>query len=174
MKEQNPTVNEPPKEIERKFLLRHALTAELLENYPHKEKIVQGFLSTDVDKVIRIRITDGLPYCHQAYLTVKGRSTNGGITRTEIETPISAEVAQQLLDNFCGNLIEKTRYRIKCYGLVWEVDEFHGANEGLWVAEVELTSEDQAIIKPSWVGTEVSSDPKYTNARLAEHPFKDW
>ena len=164
-----------PKEIERKFLLREALTSELLENYPHKEKIKQGFLCTDVDKVIRIRITQSnRAFGNEAFLTVKGRSTNGGITRTEIETVIPVEVAEQLLSNFGGNVIEKTRYRIKCYGLEWEVDEFHGVNEGLWVAEVELESEDQGIVKPSWVGKEVSSDPKFTNVALSLRPYSQW
>lgn len=165
----------PPKEIERKFLLKTPLTEELLDSWPMRSKIVQGFLCIDEEKVIRIRIENNpRSFGDEATLTVKGRSSENGITRTEIETTIDVVKARQLLDTFGGSIIEKTRFKIPCYGVVWEVDQFHGDNAGLWVAEVELESEDQGIVKPSWVGEEVSHDPKYTNAALSKKPFKTW
>ena len=164
-----------PKEIERKFLLKTQITPELIENWHDKSKIVQGYLSKDIDKVVRIRISSEPVWGKVAYLTVKGRSQgNDGISRVEVESKIDPDFAQVLLSNFCGNIVEKTRYRLRVCGNVWEIDQFHGVNEGLWVAEIELESEDQEFVKPSFVGEEVSHDPKYTNVRLAEHPFKDW
>jgi len=165
-----------PKEIERKFLLKEKLTPELIENWGHKESITQGYLSRDADKVIRIR-TCWEPSLFQevAYLTVKGKAEGKeGISRTEIETQINIDKAKLLLEQFCGNLITKTRYKVKVGSHTWEIDRFHGVNEGLWVAEIELQSEDEEFIKPSFIGDEVTHDPKYTNVRLADCPFKDW
>ena len=165
-----------PKEIERKFLLKERLTPELLEHWSHKEKITQGYLSRDIDKVIHIRIGWAPEIFHEvAYLTVKGRGEGAeGISRTEIESRIDVEKAKLLLDLFCGNVISKTRYKVKVGNHTWEIDRFHGVNEGLWIAEIELGSEDEEFELPSFVGTEVTHDPKYTNVRLVDHPFKDW
>lgn len=164
-----------PKEIERKFLLKNPLTPELIENWGEKERIVQGYLSKDEDKVVRIRLTsDPHNIYRNAYLTVKGRSNGSGMTRVEIETQLEHAAAKVLLENFCGKVIDKTRYKLRVCGNIWEIDQFHGDNEGLWVVEIELESEDQEFVKPSFVGEEVTHDPKYTNVRLAEHPFKDW
>ena len=165
-----------PKEIERKFLLKERLTPELLENWSFKQTISQGYLSKDIDKVIRIRTCWEPSVFHEvAYLTVKGRGEGvEGITRTEIETQIHIDKAKLLLEQFCGNIITKTRYQIKVGSHIWEIDRFHGVNEGLWIAEIELKSEDEEFVKPSFVGDEVTHDPKYTNVRLADHPFKDW
>ena len=104
-----------PKEIERKFLLKEKLTPELLENWSHKETITQGYLSRDIDKVIRIRICrDMRVFGEVAYLTVKGRGEGKeGISRTEIETRIDVDKAKLLLEQFCGNIITKTRYKVK-------------------------------------------------------------
>ena len=166
---------ELPKEIERKFLLKEKLTPELLDSWHYRERITQGYLSRDKEKVVRIRIADIRPFGREAYLTVKGSSEGGrGISRIELETQIDSAVAQQLLDTFCGNVIDKTRYQIKVGDHTWEIDRFYGANEGLWIAEIELKSEDEEFIKPSFIGEEVTHDPKYTNVRLADHPFKDW
>ena len=97
------------------------------------------------------------------------------IVRDEFEYPIPIEDAQALLDGLCmGNIIEKTRHKIPYAGLIWEVDEFHGANSGLVVAEIELEDEHQAFDKPPWIGDEVSDDPRYLNTSLAQHPYSAW
>lgn len=164
-----------PIEIERKFLLNCELPKELLNNLPQKESISQGFLSTDIDKVVRIRhSTDWRFKQERAYLTVKGRSLNNGITRTEIETEITAESAKQLLSTFCGNTVEKIRYKINHAGFVWEIDEFLGLNAGLWVAEIELMNENQEFDKPSFIGEEVTHDKRYTNVALSQFPYSQW
>jgi len=167
---------ELPKEIERKFLLKERLTPELLQGWGNRERITQGYLSRDAEKVIRIRITDNpLDFGPGGYLTVKGKAEGvEGISRVEIEAAIRKDIATQLLENFCGNLVDKTRYKIKVGNHTWEIDQFHGVNEGLWVAEIELSSEDEEFELPSFIGEEVTHDPKYTNVRLADHPFKDW
>ena len=109
----------------------------------------------------------------QAMLTIKG--ANVGATRSEWEYPIPLADAAELLDGLCEQpLIEKTRHRIEHAGMVWEVDEFLGANAGLVVAEIELASEDQPFDKPDWIGAEVSGDARYYNANLIRHPFSQW
>ena len=156
--------------------MKEKLTPELLENWSHKETITQAYLSRDEDKVIRIRICwDMSVFGEVAYLTVKGRGEGKEkISRTEIEARIDVDKAKLLIDQFCGNVITKTRYKIKVDSHTWEIDRFHGVNEGLWIAEIELKSEDEEFVKPSFIGDEVTHDPKYTNVRLADHPFKDW
>ena len=166
--------NPLPVEIERKFLLNCSLPQELLDNIPHKSFIKQGFLSIDEEKVVRIRVSTDRRSFQEGFLTVKGRSNEGGMTRTEIETPINSREAETLLKTFCPNIIDKTRYIINCNGSVWELDQFHGVNEGLWVAEIELSSEDQKFSKPSWIGKEVTTDSRYTNAALSKHPYTAW
>lgn len=80
-----------------------------------------------------------------------------------------------MLDKLCERpLIEKKRYKIGYGGLVWEVDEFSGENEGLVVAEVELEDENQEIHKPEWIGKEVTGDPHYFNSSLSKTPYKKW
>ncbi len=109
----------------------------------------------------------------QGYLTIKGATA--GISRAEFEYPIPVEDALELLSTLCEPpLIQKKRYKIEHAGLVWEVDEFEGENQGLIVAEVELRDVDQAIVLPDWIDREVSDDPHYFNANLAKHPFSQW
>lgn len=128
----------------------------------------QGYLVADGQREVRVRRAG-----ERAFLTIKG--PRRGNTRTEIEYPISVEDAEQLLDELCEQpLIEKTRYRVEHGGHTWEVDDFHGDSAGLVLAEVELDSEDEQVHLPSWIGTEVSNDPRFTNAHLARHPFKSW
>jgi adenylate cyclase len=108
-----------------------------------------------------------------AKLCVKGGG--GGIERDEYEYEIPVGDAEEMLANLCvGDIVRKTRHYIEYKGLLWEVDEFHGANEGLVVAEVELESVDQEIPLPSWVGEEVSHDRRYKNAALSRDPFREW
>jgi adenylate cyclase len=105
--------------------------------------------------------------------TIKTRTV--GISRSEFEFEIPLDIANQLLDQVCDRpLIEKYRYKIPYAGLIWEVDEFLGENQGLILAEVELTSEDQTFDRPDWIGLEVSGDGRYFNSYLAKHPFTRW
>jgi CYTH domain-containing protein len=109
----------------------------------------------------------------QGFLTVKGKSR--GLSRAEFEYAIPVEDAAAMLDGLCEKpLIEKTRYRVPFGAHTWEVDEFHGANAGLVVAEVELASADDEPALPPWVGQEVSLDPRYFNANLVKRPFTTW
>ena len=106
-------------------------------------------------------------------LTVKGITR--GNSRLEFEYPIPVADADQLLDELCEKpLIEKTRHLRQVGDMTWEIDEFHGDNEGLVVAEIELAHEDQRFDIPTWVGQEVSGDPRYYNSNLASHPYTSW
>lgn len=151
-------------EIERKFLV-------LNDNWKmlgQKTLLRQGYLSAMPDRVVRVRIENG-----EAALTIKGRTT--GAVRGEWEYSIPLEDAQVLLDEICERpLIEKYRYRIPYQGMIWEVDEFLGDNAGLIVAEIELDNEEQAFIKPDWVGEEVTHDVRYLNANLLRNPYLSW
>jgi len=153
-----------PLEIERKFLVRGDDWRTRGVGMPYR----QGYLSTTPERSVRVRqVRD------KGYLTIKGITV--GATRAEYDYEIPADEAGELLDNLCERpLIEKTRYRVECHGLTWEIDEFEGDNAGLIVAEVELEKEDQEIVLPDWVGEEVTGDPRYYNARLVTNPYTQW
>lgn len=150
-------------EIERKFLVN--------EGDWRNEKGTrcrQGYLNSTKERTVRVRTID-----NKGYLTIKGIPR--GAVRVEYEYEIPAAEAEAMLDDLCEKpLIDKKRYKIEYKGLVWEVDEFFGDNQGLIVAEVELESEDQKFEKPEWVRKEVTGDPKYFNANLIHHPYKNW
>jgi CYTH domain-containing protein len=150
-------------EIERKFLIQR--------NRWHPEgpgsRMTQGYLSRDPDRTVRVRIVG-----EEAFMTVKSRRT--GISRTEIEFPITHEHARDLMALCFQPVIDKMRHAVLHDGMLWEVDVFHGANEGLIVAEIELPAEDTPFTLPDWIGAEVSHDPRYTNSRLSEQPFQNW
>lgn len=151
-------------EIERKFLL--ANNSWKVEGTGTEFR--QGYLSTDPDRNVRVRVKGA-----QGFLTVKGRAE--GITRLEFEYEIPLADAANLLESLCEQpLIEKTRYRVEVAGDLWEIDEFHGDNQGLVVAEIELESEGQEFEKPAWLGEEVSHDTRYLNSNLARRPFTAW
>jgi CYTH domain-containing protein len=151
-------------EIERKFLVK-GTDWRLHATGTHYR---QGYLSTNPERSVRVRLIQD-----QGYLTIKGLTVNA--TRAEYEYPIPAEDASEMLDNLCVRpIIEKTRYTIRHDELLWEVDEFVGENAGLFIAEVELESEDQAIQLPDWVGKEVTHDPRYFNASLISNPYCNW
>lgn len=150
-------------EIERKYLVTGDGYRALGPGVPYR----QGYLCTDPGRVVRVR-TMG----QRAVLTVKGLPV--GAVRPEFEYPIPLDDALALLDLCLRPLIEKTRYTVHATGLVWEVDEFHGANEGLVVAECELATEDQPVVRPAWVGREVTADPRYSNSSLVARPFSTW
>lgn len=150
-------------EIERKFLVRTDEWRSLAKATRYR----QGYLSSVKERVVRVRTIDD-----RGFLTIKG--INEGLTRLEFEYDIPLADADSLLDLCEKPIIEKTRTKIEIDGLIWEVDEFFGDNEGLIVAEVELEDEDQAFDKPSWIGEEVSGDPRYFNSNLIKHPFTTW
>ncbi len=150
-------------EIERKFLVRG-------DGWRHGEgeRYRQGYLCSEPGRTVRVRVAGA-----RGYLTVKGRTE--GIARDEFEYPIPLDDAEAMLDRLCvPPLIDKTRHRVEHAGHSWEVDEFHGENEGLVLAEVELATADERPPLPAWVGEEVSQDPRYFNANLARRPYRSW
>ena len=138
-------------EIERKFLIDPTYRVELSQH--EGVFIKQGYLVSSPEKTVRIRIKG-----EEAFLTVKGKTT--GISRTEIETKIDIVAAQALFDAFIENEVQKIRRNIIFEGKTWEVDEFLGRHKGLWMAELELTSEEESFIKPNWLGREVSQEQR--------------
>lgn len=153
-------------EIERKFLVRSDVFKKEAFNVTH---IVQGFLNSDKNRIVRIRITD-----NEGFLTIKGPPTADGTSRFEWEKAISKTDAEALLNLCEPGVIDKIRYDIRMGNHVFEVDEFFGDNQGLIVAEVELGSASEVFEKPDWLGEEVTGQSKYYNSQLAKHPYKDW
>ena len=152
-------------ETERKFLVRR----DLWEKTPRQGGVDyrQGYLAIDEDKAVRVRIGGG-----KGYLTIKGKSET--ITRPEFEYQIPEDDASALIIRYTRGIIEKTRYKAEYHGYVWEVDEFHGLNEGLIMAEIELEGPDCRFDIPEWVGEEVTGDYRYYNSFLSENPFTEW
>jgi len=152
-------------EIERKFLV---LNQDWQEHTRSELHIVQAYLATNEYSSTRIRIQDD-----QANINIK--SATLGVSRTEFEYAIPVDDAQLMIDELCVKpVIEKTRYIVKHMQHTWEIDVFSGDNEGLIVAEIELSSPDEAFEKPSWLGEEVSHDKRYYNVCLIENPYKTW
>ena len=131
--------------------------------------IKQGFLNSNFNRVVRVRIVDD-----KGYLTIKGKSSEDGTTRFEWEKEISINEATSLLAICEKGVIEKIRYLIKKGGHIYEVDEFFLDNEGLSVAEIELNDVNEKFIKPSWLGIEVTGITKYYNSELSNSPFNSW
>ncbi len=128
----------------------------------------QGYIPTRDGTTVRVRIAG-----NHGYLTIKRRLSD--VTRGEFEFPIPRLEAEELLDTVCARpQIEKLRTRVPFGGFIWEVDEFLGENRGLIVAEIELPSESTIFARPDWVGEEVTHDARYTNARLAQEPWRTW
>lgn len=153
-----------PVEIERKFLVRSDEWREDAKGEP----IFQGYLNSAKERTVRVRISGD-----KAFLTIKGPKVN--LTCPEFEYEIPVTEADQMLDELCEQpLLKKTRYKVLHDGKTWEVDKFHGDNEGLVVAEIELDSENETIKHPEWVGKEVTEDPKYFNSSLISKPFSTW
>lgn len=153
------------KEIERKFLV----VGDEWRKGAVGTHYRQGYLNSVKERTVRIRTIND-----KAFLTVKGLTV--GCTRLEFEYAIPYDDCVKMLDELAEKpIIEKTRYKIPAGNdLTWEIDEFHGVNEGLVVAEIEIPSEDTAFVKPEWIGEEVSSDPRYFNSNLVAHPFTTW
>ena len=154
-----------PVEIERKFLLKNDGWRKQADQ---GKEYIQGYLVGSRHASVRVRIEGD-----RAFLNIK--SATLGVRRQEYEYAIPVDEAKEMLANLCEQpLIEKTRYLIQDQGLCWEIDVFKGDNEGLVVAEVELESELQQFVYPSWLGKEVSDDPRYYNVSLVKHPYKSW
>ena len=153
-------------EIERKFLV-------LDDNYKRLasscSRICQGYICSHRGRTVRVRIRDS-----RGYLTIKGPSENGGLSRYEFEKEITLQEAEQLMKLCEPGIIDKTRYLVKIGSHTFEVDEFYGENEGLVMAEVELQSEDEPYEKPDFIGQEVTGDRRYYNSHLMEYPFCVW
>lgn len=152
-----------PHEIERKFLV----DTSLWQPTSPGTVLRQGYLSSEPERTVRVRL-----HGDQGKLTIKGKTT--GVTRSEFEYDIPAEHATALLELCERPWIDKVRHRVPHEGKTWEVDVFHGDNEGLILAELELASEDESFSLPPWATQEVSHDPRYYNANLIKHPFRTW
>lgn len=153
-------------EIERKFLVTSITFKEEAFN---STRITQGFLNTDKERTVRVRVKD-----NDGFLTVKGQSSNNGLTRFEWEKNISKEDAELLLKLCEKGIIDKRRYEVEVGNHIYEVDEFFGDNEGLIIAEVELNSESEVFEKPSWLGKEVTGDIRYYNSQISKLPYTRW
>ncbi|MDD5765150.1 MAG: CYTH domain-containing protein [Candidatus Marinimicrobia bacterium] len=152
------------KEIERKFLV----VSDVYKSKGVAERYVQGYLCSLPERIVRMRIAG-----KRAFLTIKGKMV--GISRDEYEYQIPLNDAHEILDKLCEKpLIEKDRWIVTVDNLVWIVDEFHGENEGLAVAELELKDETQPFVKPDWIGREVTGASRYFNSNLITHPFNRW
>tara|TARA_B100000315_G_C14543223_1_gene571952 strand:+ start:156 stop:632 length:477 start_codon:yes stop_codon:yes gene_type:complete len=151
------------KEIERKFLIDQTRLPKNMKGV----KYAQGYIAINEDGIVRIRIKGNI-----AVLTIKTSGT--GISRDEFEYEIPLDDAKSLLVLFNDKIIYKTRYKIIYDGKEWEIDEFHQQNDGLWLAEIELESENESFAFPEWLTKEVTDDEKYYNAYLSKHPFKVW
>ncbi|WP_142784726.1 CYTH domain-containing protein [Changchengzhania lutea] len=153
-------------EIERKFLVRSsAYKAEAFKN----TRIIQGFLNTDKMRTVRVRIKGS-----SGFLTVKGISSKDGRSRFEWEKEISKTDAEALLKLCEDGVIDKIRYEVRLKNHIFEVDEFHGTNKGLVIAEVELNDEKETFTKPKWLGKEVTGTIKYYNSQLSKKPYSTW
>ena len=150
------------KEIERKFRVKEGPWRNTTGR-----RYRQGYLNSVKERVVRVRTVND-----KGYLTIKGLTV--GASRLEFEYEIPRKDADRLLEICEKPLIEKTRFKVKEGGFVWEIDEFLGDNQGLIVAEVELESEDQDFPKPDWVLEEVTGDPRYFNSNLIKNPYKMW
>lgn len=153
-------------EIERKFLVSSQLFKTEAFN---KTRIIQGFLNTDKERTVRVRLKG-----EKGFLTIKGKSTNNGLSRFEWEKEISKADAEVLFQLCQKGIIDKLRYEVKVGNHIFEVDEFFGDNQGLIIAEVELNSEEEVFIKPVWLGKEVTGQSKYYNSQLSKRPFNTW
>lgn len=154
-------------EIERKFLVEGDAYRALAFD---SSRIAQGYISSTGGRTVRVRIRD-----QRAFLTIKGPSADGGLSRYEFETEIPLADARDLLAICEPGIIQKTRYLVRAADdHVFEVDEFYGDNEGLVMAEVELQSPDEPYVKPDFIGREVTGDRRFYNSHLRHYPFRLW
>lgn len=153
-------------EIERKFLVT---STEFLSESKKSSRIVQGYLNSNPERTVRIRIKGT-----QGFITIKGKGNESGTTRFEWEKEIEVSEAEQLLLLCEDGVIDKVRYEIPFGKHLYEVDVFEGDNKGLIVAEIELENENESFEKPNWLGAEVTGDDRYYNASLSTSSYKNW
>ena len=153
-------------EIERKFLVT---STEFLSESIQSNRIVQGYLNSNPERTVRIRIK-GI----QGFITIKGKGNKSGTTRFEWEKEIEVTEAKQLLLLCEDGVIDKVRYEIPFGKHLYEVDVFEGDNMGLIIAEIELNDENESFEKPNWLGEEVTGDDRYYNASLSTSSYKNW
>jgi adenylate cyclase len=152
-------------EIERKFL---TISDAWRDQVRQTLSIRQAYLANTGKASVRVRISDD-----QGYICSKSMTVD--IRRHEFEYPIPVADADFMIEHMCqGSAIIKQRHLAKVGDHLWEIDEFAGDNQGLIVAEIELAHETDSFQHPSWLGAEVSHDPRYFNMALVEHPFRDW
>ncbi len=153
-------------EIEKKFLVK----GDFKPFVTKQTSITQGYLSSVPERTVRVRIKG-----EKGYLTIKGKGNASGVSRFEWEKEISTKEVKELLKLCEPGIINKTRYLVpEKGGLVFEVDEFYGDNQGLTVAEIELPTEDHPFEKPDWLGEEVTGNLQYFNSMLMKNPYKNW
>jgi adenylate cyclase len=153
-------------EIERKFLV----TSDAFKKESFAQnRIAQGYLSSNPERTVRVRVKG-----NKGYLTIKGASNESGMSRFEWEKEIPVTEAEKLLLLCERGIIDKTRFEVKVSNHVFEIDEFYGGNQGLIIAEIELSSENESFVKPVWLGEEVTTDSRFYNAYLSKNPFKNW
>jgi len=154
-----------PQEIERKFLIKGDF-----KKFAYKqERIVQGYLSSVSERIVRVRIRG-----EKGYLTIKGINNPSGVSRFEWEKEIPVKEAEDLMKLCEPGVIDKIRYEVKSGNHIIEVDEFYGENQGLIIAEIELNDENEAYDRPEWLGNEVTGDKRYYNDSLLKRPFSKW
>ena len=153
-------------EIERKFLV---LGDDYKQQSFSSSRITQGYICREHGRTVRVRKRDD-----KAYLTIKSSSEDGGLSRYEFEKEISLDEADHLIKLCEPGIIDKTRYLVRSEKHIFEVDEFYGDNEGLVMAEVELSSADEYFVKPSFIGTEVTGDHRFYNSYLSRNSFSLW
>lgn len=154
------------REIERKFLVKYKPWTD--DTTPCD--IIQGYISST--PVVRVRL-ERSKVAARAYLTVKGKQT--GITRAEYEYKIPVYDAETMLETLVEKTLHKRRWKVSGSGShIWEIDEFHGNNLGLVIAEIELDNENDQFDLPDWVGQEITNDMRYMNVNLVDRPWKTW
>ena len=152
-------------EIERKFLV----AGDFKPFAKDFVRISQGYLSSVPERTVRVRVKGD-----RGFITIKGAASSNGLSRYEWEKEIPVSEAQCLLLLCEPGVIDKVRYHVEVGNHIYEVDEFHGDNEGLILAEVELSSEDEVFERPEWLGEEVTGDIRYYNSMMAKNPYKNW
>ena len=152
-------------EIERKFLVKGDFKNLAVKS----TRIIQGYLSSVPERTVRVRVKGD-----KGFLTIKGIGSTSGASRFEWEKEISTTEANELLAICEPGVIDKTRFLVKAGPHTFEVDEFYGENEGLTVAEVELSSEGESFERPEWLGEEVTGDARYYNSMLMKNPYTKW
>ena len=153
------------REIERKFLV----AGEFKSSAKKATRITQGYLCSVPEHTVRVRVKG-----EKGFITVKGIGSDSGASRFEWEKEIPVDEVKELLRICEPGVIDKTRYLVDCGNHTFEVDEFYGDNEGLVVAEVELSDENEEFSRPEWLGEEVTGDKKYYNSMLKKNPYKNW